>query len=198
MELYAIQILYKKGPDTNILKTIYNLGEFPSRHQAHAQSFWEFVTQYIIGRIVTNSMIQITLSKDYEFFALMRRDGLTVALITGSEYPSILAQQLLFKIVIDFVALIPRLIWTFPGPLQVLYSSLQYFLQKYHHPTPAIVQQATRSYSPIPLEIYTTMENLLGDGFGLEKLRAIHYREFGNLPFHLESPTPETSSCTLL
>jgi hypothetical protein len=198
MDLYAIQIIYKKGPETNILKTIYNLKDIQTEYRADIKSFWEYMAKFVSGRSTTNQSIQIEIPPDYRLFMLIRQDGLVVSLFTDSQYPNSIAQELLYKVSGDFAALIPRLIWTFPGKLQVLYASLHYFLKHYQKPSGDRIAQSRSDFYPLEIVVYDSMEAFLGPTFSMEQLRLAHQRDCGSSLATEESVETDRSCCGIM
>jgi hypothetical protein len=154
--------------------------------------------KFVSGRSIVDQIIQIEIPPDYRLYMLIRRDGLVVSIFTGPQYPSSIAQELLYKVSGDFAAHIPRLIWTFPDKLQVLYTSLHYFLKQYQKPkSDRIVQSRSDSY-PLDIAIYDSLEAFLGPTFSMEQLRLAQKRDFSLAPATFESVETDYSCCGIM
>lgn len=198
-ELYTIIISYKKESRVNILKTASNFSTIKTYHQEELQSFWEFLAIYFIARASENTMILIELPPHYSLYALICLGGLSLTLITGAQYPELMAQLALYRTKRDFESLIPIPLWTIPGKLKMLYTSLPLFLQKYRYPMACCsVGEQGESFA-YRLKIYHHPQQFPQNDLTVEQLLGAHNRLF--VKFFLPtkpSPSNHNMTCVIL
>jgi hypothetical protein len=198
-ELYAMIVLHKNESRVNILKIACDLNTIKPRYHEGLQSFWEFLAKYFIARANENTMVCIELSPQYNFYALIRTDGLAVALVTGICYPERMAQLSLYHIAGDFESLVPVSVWTIPGKFQILYTSLPSLMKTYRYP---MTEGETAEYGePFThqLTIYFSPQQFPRTHFTIKQLLDVHNRTFGkfSLPTHTH-PSHGVRNCRIL
>jgi hypothetical protein len=198
-ELYTIIVSYKEESRVNILKTASNVSTIKTCHQEELQSFWEFLAKYFIARASENTKILIELPPHYSHYALFCLGGLSLTLITGAQYPELMAQLALYRTKRDFESLIPIPLWAIPGKLKMLYTSLPLFLQKYRYPMACCsvgVQGESFAYR---IKFYHSPQQFPQNDLTVEQLLCVHNRLFVeySLPTNL-SPSNHNMTCVIL
>lgn len=110
--------------------------------------------------------------QDYTFHAMGRSEGICGIIISDHQYPSLVAHQLLSKVVDEFLSNHPRSTWA-TGEPTLAFSELKEYLAKYQDPQQAdSILKIQKELDETKIVLHKTIESVLQRGEKIDDLVA--------------------------
>lgn len=109
---------------------------------------------------------------DYTFHAYGRTEGIAGIIISDHDYPSLVAHQLLSKVVDEFLTQHPRSSWADSNPT-LAFPELKDYLVKYQDPQQAdSIMKIQKELDETKIVLHKTIESVLQRGVKIDELVA--------------------------
>ncbi|PSS12260.1 hypothetical protein M430DRAFT_52590 [Amorphotheca resinae ATCC 22711] len=110
--------------------------------------------------------------QDYTFHAYGRTEGIAGIIISDHDYPSLVAHQLLSKVVDEFLTQHPRSSWADSNPT-LAFPELKDYLVKYQDPQQAdSIMKIQKELDETKIVLHKTIESVLQRGVKIDELVA--------------------------
>ena len=108
----------------------------------------------------------------YTFHAYSRTEGVAGIIISSTDYPALVAHQLLSKVVDEFLTTYPRSAFAFnPPPRNMVFPQLKEFIQKYQDPQQAdSILKIQKELDETKIVLHKTIESVLERGEKIDSL----------------------------
>lgn len=114
----------------------------------------------------------LPLSKDYTFHAYGRTEGVCGIVISDHQYPTLVAHQLLSKVVDEFLTKHPRSAWATGSP-KIKVPELRQYLTDYQDPQQAnSILKIQKELDETKIVLHKTIESVLQRGENIDNLVA--------------------------
>ncbi|KAM0579184.1 hypothetical protein ACHAO2_003568 [Verticillium nonalfalfae] len=137
-------------------------------------NYGEFMTLFskTIAERTAPGQRQSVEEQDYTFHALGRSEGICGIIISDHQYPSLVAHQLLSKVVDEFLAKHPRSTWSAGNPT-LAFPELKDYLSKYQDPQQAdSILKIQKELDETKIVLHKTIESVLQRGEKIDDLVA--------------------------
>ncbi|KAH8889848.1 snare-like protein [Thozetella sp. PMI_491] len=171
MKLHYIGIIRN---DTKPSHELVTEKELSSYSRFTKGSYSEFMTVFAktVAERTSGGQRQDVEEQDLTFHSYARTEGVCGIAITDHEYPSLVAHQLLSKIVDDFLSAHPRSSWSTGTPTFVM-PEFKGYLTKYQDPQQAdSILKIQKELDETKITLHKTIESVLQRGEKIDDLVA--------------------------